>query len=109
MPESSPGKKYNSPCCGYPTLEERRVWEICELCNWEDDGQDDTHADEVWGGPNRDYSLTKARENFKKYLIMHSPGDDHRLETIKRETERKVKLEIIRMYCTPSKNKEEDR
>lgn len=63
--------RFNCPCCGYPTLEERRGWEICCLCNWEDDGQDDPHADNVWGGPNQDYSLTEARENFKKYYIMY--------------------------------------
>jgi len=27
----------------------------------------------VWGGPNQDNSLTQARENFKKYLIMYDP------------------------------------
>lgn len=63
--------RHNCPCCGYPTLEERRDWEICCLCNWEDDGQDDPHADKVWGGPNQDYSLTEARENFKKHYIMY--------------------------------------
>lgn len=63
--------KYKCPCCGYPTLEERHAWEICCLCNWEDDGQDDPHADEIRGGPNGDYSLTEARENFKKFLTMY--------------------------------------
>lgn len=63
--------RFNCPCCGYPTLEERRGWEICCLCNWEDDGQDDPYADKVWGGPNQDYSLTEARENFKKHFIMY--------------------------------------
>ncbi|WHY69480.1 CPCC family cysteine-rich protein [Neobacillus sp. SuZ13] len=59
------------PCCGYPTLEERGGFEICILCNWEDDGQDNPYADEVWGGPNGDYSLTEARKNFKENLIMY--------------------------------------
>ncbi|WP_052807111.1 CPCC family cysteine-rich protein [Mesobacillus subterraneus] len=59
------------PCCGYPTLEERGNFEICKLCNWEDDGQDDPYADEVWGGPNGDYSLTEARKNFKENLICY--------------------------------------
>ncbi|MBW7473877.1 hypothetical protein K0T92_03900 [Paenibacillus oenotherae] len=63
--------RYNCPCCGYPTLEERRGWEICCLCNWEDDGQDDPPADKVWGGPNQDYSLAEARQNFKKHYIMY--------------------------------------
>ncbi|MCP1124146.1 CPCC family cysteine-rich protein [Bacillus sp. 3103sda1] len=59
------------PCCGYPTLEERGIFEICKLCNWEDDGQDDSYVDEVLGGPNEDYSLTEARKNFKENLIMY--------------------------------------
>jgi hypothetical protein len=34
------------PCCGYLTLMERAGYEICDVCWWEDDGQDDPHADE---------------------------------------------------------------
>ncbi len=67
------------PCCGYLTLDRRADYEICELCNWEDDGQDDESADEVWGGPNSDYSLTEARANFLKYRVMYAPGRDQRI------------------------------
>ena len=52
------------PCCGQPTLRERCRYEVCPECWWEDDGQDDPHADEVWGGPNADVSLTQARANY---------------------------------------------
>ena len=80
MSESkTPGERHQCPCCRYPTLSERAAYEICVLCNWEDDGQDDASADEVWGGPNSDYSLTAARENFQKYRVMYSPGRDQRL------------------------------
>lgn len=58
------GLRYTCPCCGYPTLGERGGYQICELCNWEDDGQDDSQADKVWGGPNGAYSLAEARVNF---------------------------------------------
>lgn len=68
-----PGLRFTCPCCAYPTLSERGGYDICELCNWEDDGQDDPHADEVWGGPNGDYSLAEARINFTQHLIMYSP------------------------------------
>jgi hypothetical protein len=64
-------KREKCPCCGFPTLEERGIFDICILCNWEDDGQDDPYADEVWGGPNGDYSLTEARKNFKENFIMY--------------------------------------
>lgn len=53
------------PACGYPTLSGHQ-YEMCILCDWEDDFQDDANADEVWGGPNGDYSLTEARVNFEK-------------------------------------------
>ncbi len=68
------GVRFTCPCCGYPTLSERGGYDICELCNWEDDGQDDPHADETWGGPNGAYSLSEARLNFKRHLIMYGPG-----------------------------------
>ncbi len=64
--------RYTCPCCGYPTLEGRGNFEVCELCNWEDDGQDDPHADKT-GGPNQKYSLTLARNNFLQYGVMYSP------------------------------------
>lgn len=54
------------PCCGYLTLTEAVAYEICPVCCWEDDGQDDPRADEVWGGPNGRLSLTAARENFRR-------------------------------------------
>jgi len=43
------------------------MYDMCALCEWEDDYQDDPHANEVWGGPNADYSLEEARVNFEKY------------------------------------------
>ena len=67
-------KKYTCPCCGFPTLNERGGYEICVLCNWEDDYQDDKDADEVLGGPNGKLSLTQARNNFQKYL--HCDGKE---------------------------------
>ncbi|TYO96782.1 cysteine-rich CPCC protein [Geothermobacter ehrlichii] len=63
------------PVCGYPTLSERGNYDLCFLCDWEDDGQDDDEADKVWGGPNGDYSLTEARLNFARYGCMYRPGE----------------------------------
>jgi len=56
------------PSCGYPTLDERNAWEICSICFWEDDGQDDKDADKVFGGPNSDYSLTQHRNDWDRNL-----------------------------------------
>jgi hypothetical protein len=56
---------YRCPCCGFITLAERAAFEICDVCYWEDDGQDEHDADEVRGGPNHDLSLRQARQNFE--------------------------------------------
>ncbi|WP_309228382.1 CPCC family cysteine-rich protein [Streptomyces lunaelactis] len=55
---------YRCPCCGFVTLGEPGNYEICSVCFWEDDGQDDHDADRVRGGPNGRLSLTEARRNF---------------------------------------------
>lgn len=52
------------PCCRFRTLHETGGFEICPVCYWEDDGQDDIDADKVRGGPNNLLSLSEARENF---------------------------------------------
>jgi hypothetical protein len=58
---------YRCPCCRYLTLSEPSSYEICPVCFWEDDGQDDEDADEVRGGPNGSLSLTQARINFENF------------------------------------------
>ena len=45
------GVMYRCPCCGYKTLPERGGFELCPVCFWEDDGQDDADADTIRGGP----------------------------------------------------------
>ncbi|RYE58080.1 MAG: hypothetical protein EOP48_04385 [Sphingobacteriales bacterium] len=60
---------YTCPGCGYPTLTKRGEYEICCVCSWEDDGQDDKEADEIWGGPNSKLSLTEKRLNIGQQLV----------------------------------------
>lgn len=55
------------PCCGCKTLSERGGFEICQVCFWEDDGQDDSDAADVRGGPNGALSLTQARTNYLRF------------------------------------------
>jgi hypothetical protein len=62
------------PCCLFPTLNENGGFEICVICWWEDDGQNDQDADEVRGGPNSHYSLTDARRNFADHGHMYAMG-----------------------------------
>ena len=95
------------PCCGYDTLVERVGYEICYLCNWEDDGQDDPHADEVWGGPNGDYSLSEARENFQKYGIMYRPTHTSKfVESPKKITAKKNIIKAFEKIETARNDKE---
>ena len=65
-PERADGQLYACPCCGESTLYERGGDEICGICKWEDDGQDDHDADVVRGGPNYTLSLTEARHMWKE-------------------------------------------
>jgi hypothetical protein len=64
---SPDGSLYRCPCCGYRTLEERGSFNVCKVCFWEDDGQDNHDADEVRGGPNYELSLTQARHNYREF------------------------------------------
>jgi hypothetical protein len=66
-PRTSDGSLYACPCCGEQTLSERGGYDICSVCGWEDDGQDDHDADEVRGGPNYELSLSQARQNFREF------------------------------------------
>ncbi|MFF2721543.1 CPCC family cysteine-rich protein [Streptomyces sp. NPDC058011] len=69
-PKPSPlsGGLFACPSCNLLTLEVRGQFQICVECSWEDDGQDDPHADEVWGGPNGTESLTDARRRYAQYV-----------------------------------------
>jgi hypothetical protein len=66
------------PCCGRLTLRERGAYDICRVCWWEDDGQDNSEADAVRGGPNSDLSLTQARVNVLVWGIFDPRRTDLR-------------------------------
>jgi hypothetical protein len=57
---------FRCPCCGYFTLTERGVYEICPVCRWQDDDERENYgqvAPERPRGPNHVH-LWQARENF---------------------------------------------
>ncbi len=60
-------ENFPCPCCGYLTLSEPPpgTFEICPVCNWEDDDVQYNNID-FEGGAN-DESLKQARHNFKKF------------------------------------------
>ena len=80
------GQKYPCPCCGYRTLDERGGDDICPVCFWEDDGQDDHDADVVRGGPNHDLSLSQARQNFSRI----GASSERRLKHVRKPLETEV-------------------
>jgi hypothetical protein len=91
--------RFACPCCGYPTLEdERSNYDICGLCYWEDDGQDDADADEVRGGPNHEYSLSEARQNFVRFLTMLEPGRGGAAGRRESEEAQRLKRELITVF-----------
>ena len=55
---------YECPCCKSKALHGRGGFEICPICYWTDDGQDDHDADLVRGGPNGSESLSEARRKY---------------------------------------------
>jgi hypothetical protein len=66
------------PCCRLPTLDAPGQGDVCPECGWEDDGQDDTDADVVRGGPNGARSLTEARAAYQE-AVAQSPDDQDSL------------------------------
>lgn len=97
------GARFVCPCCNYPTLLGRISYEICGLCDWEDDGQDDDDMDEVAGGPNSNYSLTEARRNFKKHLTMYRPLDTIAFNRLDREKIKEIKALDDEMFSLVDK------
>ncbi len=59
--------RFPCPCCGYLTLDQEPpgTFQICEVCNWEDDNvQYENPSFE--GGANKE-SLNQSRVNFKTF------------------------------------------
>lgn len=65
------------PCCRFLTLSERGGFELCPVCDWEDDGQDDQDAHVVRGGPNGVLSLEEARRNFAAFGACNETARAH--------------------------------
>ncbi|WP_408636588.1 CPCC family cysteine-rich protein [Novosphingobium aquimarinum] len=68
---------HQCPCCYNRTLNERGSFEICPVCFWEDDGQDNHDAEVVRGGPNGGLSFTVARSNYQAIGACEQSAVDH--------------------------------
>lgn len=67
--ETSLGRRFACPCCGYLTLVEppTGTYDICDVCFWEDDGVQ-FHDLDYEGGANTP-SLNQARETFRLHDV----------------------------------------
>ncbi len=63
--------RYRCPCCGARTLTAPASMDLCPVCWWEDDGQEDGDASEVRLTVNGDLSLSDAREHYRRCGAAH--------------------------------------
>lgn len=56
--------RFRCPCCGYRTLNAPESLELCPVCWWQDDGQEDDDAADVRLTVNGHLSLNEARVHF---------------------------------------------
>ncbi len=71
------------PCCGYRTIGERGNYEICKVCWWEDDGQDNKDSNQAFSGPNYGISLCMARYNYQIYGLY----DPNRVDLMEKKSD----------------------
>lgn len=93
-PDAAPG--HVCPCCGFPTLPSRGLYEICQLCLWEDDpSYDPAHPEAEVQGANGAYTLARARANFAEHLTMYDPSDERSRES---ERTKQTKRALMAAY-----------
>jgi hypothetical protein len=69
MRELAECSRHACDCCGYLTLLNEGLYEICAVCGWEDDRSGNNRRDggpDAPSGPNR-ISLSQARANFASF------------------------------------------
>lgn len=62
---------YRCPCCGCRTLAAPESLQLCPVCWWEDDGQEDADAAEVRLTVNGALSLHEARTHYQACGAAH--------------------------------------
>jgi hypothetical protein len=86
---------YACPCCGYRTLHQHAVYDLCLVCFWEDDP---TQAEEPWmaGGANG-ISLIEAQQAYLRLGAM-----DAVFEGSAAKTERDTKRQLATLRSQPA-------
>ncbi len=60
--------RFKCPCCGMTTLTERLEWEICPVCRWEDDTDENAVGGlDIPSGANHELTLSEARANYREF------------------------------------------
>jgi hypothetical protein len=75
-------EKRKCSCCGYKTIDKEGLYEICEVCYWEDDPIQKDKPDSDNGA--NSVSLNQAKENFKKY----GASEECYIENVRKPRER---------------------
>ena len=83
------------PVCELDTLSREADNEVCWVCLWEDEGQGDLDELAIYGGPNGNLSLKRARENFKKYYCINEPKNPEKYFTKNREYNKLIQKAIF--------------
>jgi hypothetical protein len=63
--------RFRCPCCGYKTLDAPGALQLCPVCWWEDDGQEDEDASEARLTVNGQLSLDEARAHYVRFGAAH--------------------------------------
>ncbi len=71
MLEWNDPERFPCQCCGFPTIFVPGRYEMCSLCDWED--EDYPEDVNYGGGPNGPYNLFAARVNFEAHGCMSAP------------------------------------
>ncbi len=95
-----PEELFACPCCGRKSLEEQASFDVCRVCWWEDDGQDNIDAHKKLGGPNYGISLSQARYNYLTQGIY----DPERADLVEMK-EPELKYEIGRVFKLKGTNR----
>ncbi|PGK52478.1 hypothetical protein CN918_32355 [Priestia megaterium] len=85
--------KKTCPCCGYKTIDENILFNICEICYWEDDPIQSFDPDSKEGA-NTNLSLREAQRNF----IKMGACAQHYLSSVRRPTKLDIKDDAFISY-----------
>ncbi len=68
LKKRSKNQRFPCKCCGYLTISEYGLYDICPVCFWEDDSaESDSENEDFISQANNDMTLIEAKNNFRKF------------------------------------------